>query len=146
MLTLASASVATATTTAKPQDELVPAGAGAVSWRYPLPVENKVLTGTITVTTPSVIARVRALINSLPLTSSAPRICPEFVRLPETITFETSAKATPFTRVVFQLGGCPSATVYQHGVAISPTLGGKNIGAVYAEIQKLISPQGQPLA
>jgi hypothetical protein len=49
------------------------------------------------------------------------------------------------TRVVFQLGGCPYAQVYQHGVRISPTLGGPHLASTYAAIQKLISPHGVPL-
>jgi hypothetical protein len=140
------AGASSASATAKPIGDLVPAGAKVLIWNYPLPTANKVLTGTLEVTNPTIIAQVRSLINSLPVTSSAHRICPDDMMLPYTVGFALSTKAKPFTRVVFQLGGCPYARVYQHGVAISPTLGGPNLSWTYARIQHLISPKGQPLA
>jgi hypothetical protein len=66
--------------------------------------------------------------------------------LPITVSFAANKTSTPFTKVVFQLGGCPYARVYQHGVAVAPTLGGTHLAQVYARIQHLISPKGVPLA
>jgi hypothetical protein len=51
-----------------------------------------------------------------------------------------------FTSVVFQLGGCPGATVYQHGVAQRPTLRGWSLSRLYSAIAKVIAPQEPPLA
>jgi hypothetical protein len=140
----ASASVASGAT--KPMSDLVPTGAKVLYWSYPLPVAAKVRDGTLTVTKASVIAGVRALINSLPVSSTAKRVCPDDMMLPITVSFAANKTSTPFTKVVFQLGGCPYARVYQHGVAVAPTLGGTHLAQVYARIQHLISPKGVPLA
>lgn len=143
-LALSGTSIASAVS--KPAGDLVPSGATVLLWYYPLPVANKVLTGTITVRNPVIISEVRALINSLPVTQPGNRICPADVMLPYVIGFSKGVKAKPFTKVLFQLGGCPYARVYQNGVAVSPTLGGPNLSTVYQHIQHLISPKGQPLA
>ena len=132
--------------TAKPRGDLVPAGAGAVTWSYPLPVRAKILEGSITVTNPKIVSEVRTLVNRLPISDQKPRVCPMDMMLPYTVSFEKNAESKPFTKVVFQLGGCPYAQVYQAGTAIKPTLGGSNLSAVYAKIQHLIAPHGQPLA
>ena len=128
-----------------PVAERVPAGMHALTWHYPLVVGGgKVTTGTKVVTSPQVIAEVRSLINALPV--SAPHvICPAYVMLPYSVAFSVRVGSPAVTRVVFQLGGCPFAQVYQHGVKMSPTLGGPHLRSTYARIQKLISPQGVPL-
>jgi len=131
----------TAFAATKPAGDIVPSGAKVLYWTYPLPVS-----GTITVTKASMIAEVRALINSLPVTTTGHRICPDDIMLPSTVSFAVSTKTTPFTKVVFQLGGCPYARVYQPGVAVSPTLAGPHLAQVYGRIQHLISPKGVPLA
>ncbi|MFZ0768588.1 MAG: hypothetical protein WAM64_05145 [Acidimicrobiales bacterium] len=122
----------------KPPGDLVPAGAKVLyfdSSIVSLPVTTS--NGEVTVTNLKVIAQVRALINSLPLTHIR-GACPDDMMIPSWVSFSTSAKATPFTKVMFQLGGCPYARVYQKGVAISPTLGGTNLAGVYSQIKKLV--------
>jgi hypothetical protein len=136
----------TAFAVTKPAGDFVASGAKVLYWTHPLPVSSKILHGTISVTKASVIAEVRTLINSLPLTTTGHRICPDDMMLPSTISFAVSRKTTPFAKVVFQLGGCPYARVYQHGVAMSPTLGGPHLAQVYGEIQHLINPKGVPIA
>lgn len=103
--------------------------------------------GTVKISDPTVIARVRAMINAIPV-SDYPRdgACPDDMMIPYIIRFSHSTAAASFTKVVFQLGGCPAATVYQHGAAELPTLGGWSLGKLYDAIQKVISPRGQPLA
>jgi hypothetical protein len=126
--------------------EFVPAGAHVLYWSYPMPVASGSVDGSVTVKNPAIIREVRALINALPLSDTLHRFCPEDMMLPQTISFAASAHSTPFTRVVFQLGGCPSAEVVQHGQVVLPTLGGPNLSSTYAKIKHLISPSGQPLA
>jgi hypothetical protein len=95
----------------------------------------------------NVINRVRAMINAIPVSNySKHRVCPDDAMIPYIIRFSTSTAAASFTKVVIQLGGCPEATMYQHGVAQRPTLGGWSLPRLYAAIQKVISPRGQPLA
>jgi hypothetical protein len=147
-LTLASISGGSATaSTVKPVGDLVPAGLNVLTWRYPLVVGGgKVTTGTMVVTNTHVVSQVRALINSLPVTVTNPkRVCPMYVTLPYTVSFSKRVGAPAQTRVVFELGGCPFAQVFQRGVAIAPTLGGAHLVATYERIQKLISPRGVPL-
>jgi hypothetical protein len=145
-LTLASISGVSASTL-KPVGDLVPRGLNVLTWRYPLVVgSGQITSGTMVVTNVHVVSQVRALINSLPVTVANPkRVCPMYVTLPYTVSFSTRVGATAQTRVVFELGGCPYARVYQHGVAIVPTLGGAHLAATYERIQKLISPRGVPL-
>jgi hypothetical protein len=99
------------------------------------------------VSNPAVIARVRSMINAIPV-SNYPKTqaCPADAMVPYILRFSTSTSAASFTKVVFQLAGCPEATVFQHGVAQRPTLGGWSLPKLYAAIQKVISPRGQPLA
>jgi hypothetical protein len=98
------------------------------------------------VTNVHLVSQVRALINSLPVTVPDPRrVCPRYVMLPYTVSFSARVGAPAKTRVVFELGGCPYAQVYQHGVAIVPMLGGAYLVATYQRIQKLIGPRGVPL-
>jgi hypothetical protein len=126
--------------------ELVPAGAHVLYWEYPMPVASGTIDGTVTVKNQVIINEVRALINALPLSNTLHRACPDDMMLPETISFAASTRSAPFTRVVFQLGGCPSAEVIQHGKVVLPTLGGPNLSSTYSKIEHLISPNGQPLA
>jgi len=131
----------------KPSRLVVPAGAKALYWSYAMPLPTGVNYGTMKVSNPSVIARVRAMINAIPV-SNYPKtqVCPADAMVPYIVRFSTSTAAASFTKVVFQLAGCPEATVFQHGVAQRPTLGGWSLPKLYAAIQKVISPRGQPLA
>jgi hypothetical protein len=142
--------VALATTPAmaatKPARDFVPAGAHVLYWSHPMAVSGGTPDGTITVKNQAVINEVRALINALPLSDTLHRACPDDMMLPETISFAASTNATPFTRVVFQLGGCPSAEVIQRGKVMLPTLGGPNLSSTYAKIEHLISPNALPVA
>jgi len=132
---------------AKPTRLLVPAGAKALYWSYSMPLPTGVHYGTMKISNPSVIARVREMINAIPVsTYSKTQVCPADAMVPYIVRFSTSTAAASFTRVVFQLAGCPEATVFQHGVAQRPTLGGWSLPHLYAAIQKVISPRGQPLA
>jgi len=136
---LLGAGAVTAGATAKPADDLVPTGATVLYWSSGVGPVRQAPTGTgaVTVTNLAVIAQVRALINSLPV-STPHSVCPDDMMIPSWVSFATSKTSTPFTEVMFQLGGCPYARVYQHGVAISPTLGGTHLGEVYARIKTLI--------
>ncbi|MFI5034975.1 MAG: hypothetical protein ACHQFZ_02080 [Acidimicrobiales bacterium] len=131
----------------KPARLLVPSGATALYWSYPMPLPGGVHYGTLKVTNPSVIARVRAMINAIPV-SNYPKLqaCPADAMVPFVVRFSTSTAGAAFSKVVFQLAGCPEATVYQHGVAQRPTLGGWSLPTLYHSIQKVISPGGVPLA
>jgi len=132
---------------AKPTRLLIPAGAKALYWSYSMPLPTGVHYGTMKISNPSVIARVREMINAIPVsTYSKTQVCPADAMVPYIVRFSTSTAAASFTRVVFQLAGCPEATVFQHGVAQRPTLGGWSLPHLYAAIQKVISPRGQPLA
>jgi hypothetical protein len=131
----------------KPARVVVPAGAKALFWSYSMPLPSGSHYGTIKISDPTVIARVREMINAIAV-SDYPKdgACPDDMMIPYIIRFSDSTAAASFTKVVFQLGGCPAATVYQHGVAELPTLGGWSLGTLYRAIQKVISPRGQPLA
>jgi hypothetical protein len=143
-LSLSSCALAAAT---KPTRLLVPAGAKALYWSYAMPLPTGVHYGTMKISNPSVIARVRAMINAIPV-SNYPKTqaCPADAMVPYIVRFSTTTAAASFTKVVFQLAGCPEATVFQHGVAQRPTLGGWSLPKLYAAIQKVISPRSQPLA
>ncbi len=125
---------ATSAASSKPAGDLVPAGAKVLTFESS-PTGSPSIE---VVTKLSVIDHVRALINSLPLSPTGPRICPDDLMIPSTVSFSVSRSAKPFTKVLFQLGGCPYAQVYQHGVAVTPTLGGSRISSVYATIKKLV--------
>ena len=132
---------------AKPTRLLVPVGATALYWSYAMPLPSGVHYGTMKIRNPKVIARVRAMINAIPVSNySKNQVCPADAMVPYIVRFSTTTAAASFTKAVFQLGGCPEATVYQHGVAQRPTLGGWSLPHLYAAIQKVISPRGQPLA
>jgi hypothetical protein len=96
-------------------------------------------TNTATITNPRVIAEVRSLINSLPVSNTSKMFCPDDLMIPAYLTFSTSTTATPYSRVEFQLGGCPFARVSQHGTPELPTLGGAHLGQVYAKIKTLFA-------
>jgi hypothetical protein len=131
----------------KPARLMVPVGATALFWSYSMPLSTGSRYGTIKISDPKVIARVREMINAIPV-SDYPKdgACPDDMMIPYVIRFSDSTAAASFTKVVFQLGGCPAATVYQHGVAELPTLGGWSLAKLYDAISKVISPRGQPLA
>jgi hypothetical protein len=131
----------------KPTRLLVPVGATALYWSYSMPLPSGVHYGTMKINNPNVIVRVRAMINAIPASNySKNQACPADAMVPYIVRFSTTSAAASFTKVVFQLGGCPEATVYQHGVAQRPTLGGWSLPHLYTAIQKVISPRGQPLA
>ena len=131
----------------KPTRLQVPAGAKALYWTYSMSLITGVHYGTMKISSPSVIARVRALINAIPVSNYLKaQACPADAMVPYIVRFSTSTAAASFTKVVFQLAGCPEATVFQHGVAQRPTLGGWSLAKLYAAIQKVMSPRGQPLA
>lgn len=146
ILTLTFSAPALAAST-KPTRLLVPAGAKYLYWSYPMPLPKGVRYGMMRISNPSVIDRVRAMINAIPV-SNYPKTqaCPNNAMVPYVVRFSTGAAVASFTKVEFQLGGCPKATVSQHGVAQRPTLGGWSLPRLYAAIQKVISPRGQPLA
>ncbi len=132
---------------AKPARLLVPAGARVLDWSYSMPLPGRARDATMTITNRSVIARVRDLVNAIPVSSyPAHQVCPQDLMMPSVVRFSRSRPADAFTSIVFQLGGCPAATVYQHGVAQRPTLGGWTLPRLYAAIVRVISPRGQPLA
>jgi hypothetical protein len=116
--------------------EFVPGGAHELIWSSTSAVGGA--NGTIVVRNLTVIAEVRALINALPLTNNLHHACPDDMMLPITISFAASPGSAPFTRVIFQLGGCPSAEVVQRGSIVLPTLGGPNLSSTYGKIKKLI--------
>jgi hypothetical protein len=116
--------------------ELVPGGAHVLIWSSTSVVGGT--NGTVVVRNLAVIAEVRALINALPLTNNLHHACPDDMMLPITVSFAAAPGSVPFTRVIFQLGGCPSAEVVQHGSVVLPTLGGPTLSATYAKIKKLI--------
>ncbi len=133
--------------TTKPTRLLVPTGATALYWSYSMPMPGGAHYGTVKISNPAVIARVRVMINAIPVTNyPQTQPCPDDMMVPYIVRFSTSTAAASFTELVFQLGGCPEATVFQHGVAQRPTLGGLTLPRLYAAIQKVISPRGQPLA
>lgn len=117
--------------------EMVPAGAHVLIWSSAAGLDSGTH-GTIVVRNLAVIADVRALINALPLTNNLHHACPDDMMLPITLSFAAAPGSTPFTRVIFQLGGCPSAEVVQHGSVVLPTLGGPNLSSTYGKIKKLI--------
>jgi hypothetical protein len=122
----------------KPSGDLVPRGAHVLTLSGSPTVAVGASPKIITVTRSSVIARVRSLINSLPITSNGNQMCPDDMLVPSTVSFKKTLSSTPFTKVVFQLGGCPSARVYQLGDPETPTLGGPNLSSVYSQIKSLI--------
>ncbi len=131
---------------AKPARLIVPRGATALYWSYPMPLPSGTHDGTIRITNPNTIARVLDMVNALPVsTYRADQICPMDLMVPDVLRFSRSTAAAAFAVVVFQLGGCPTATVYRHGVAQRPTLGGWSLPNQYAAIEKVMSPRGQPL-
>lgn len=146
VVVLSLSSLASATTT-RPNRLVVPEGATALYWSYSMPLSTGTKYGTMRITNPTIIARVREMINAIPVSSySKAQACPDDMMVPYIIRFSTSTAAASFTKVVFQLGGCPQATVFQHGVAEQPTLGSWSLSKLYDAIQKVISPGGQPLA
>jgi hypothetical protein len=140
VVAVASATSTLASATTKSPREYVPAGAHVLVWSDPVIAVNGSTPRQITVTNLAVIARVRALINALPLSDSQHRVCPDDMMIPITLSFASSKGAAPFTRVVFQLGGCPSAEVFQNGAAVLPTLGGATLSSTFATIRRLVDP------
>jgi hypothetical protein len=119
--------------------ESIPAGAHVLYWADPAFAVSGSRSTQVVVTNLSVINRVRALINALPL-STPHRVCPDDMMIPVAVSFAVSRSATPYSRVVFQLGGCPSAQVFQHGAGVLPTLGGSTLTSTFVAIRKLVDP------
>jgi hypothetical protein len=140
VMTVATTTATLASATTKSPREYVPVGAHVLVWSDPVFAVNGSLPHQITVTNLAVIARVRALINALPLSDDQHRVCPDDMMIPITLSFASSKGAAPFTRVVFQLGGCPSAEVFQNGSAVLPTLGGPTLSSTFATIRRLVDP------
>lgn len=139
VVAIAGSSSGSAFAAAKPSGDLVPAGAHVVL----LTTSGTGLPGpssgaTIAVTNPTVIGEVRDMINALPLSNPRRRVCPDDLMIPAWVSFSLRKSAIPFTRVLFQLGGCPYARVYQDGVAITPTLGGADLAVVFSRIRQII--------
>jgi hypothetical protein len=129
-LLVVSSSLASATT--KPPHDYIHPGATVITFNSSSLGANGT---TMTITNPKVITEVRALINSLPVSNTSKMFCPDDLMIPAWVSFSTSKTATPYSRVEFQLGGCPFARVSQHDVAELPTLGGPHLGQVYAKIK-----------
>jgi hypothetical protein len=134
-----------------PANDMVPAGAVVLYWTYPGTVSpsasgptNRYFTKAIR--SQATIHKVRTLINEIgPYIPKDNKICNDLRELPFTISFGYGTGNKGVTKVVFQLGGCGTATVYQSGAVQSPVLGGKGMYAKYELIQKAISPSGVPL-
>jgi hypothetical protein len=139
VLVVTGTSLASATT--KPVHDVVPAGAKVIYFDSSAVSLGNGVTGTnaTEITNPKVIAEVRNLINSLPVSNTSKMFCPDDLMIPAWVSFSNSAGSTPFARVEFQLGGCPFARVYQHSVGELPTLGGPRLGTVYAKIKSLFN-------
>jgi hypothetical protein len=140
---LVCASAAPSGAASKPARYDVPGGATVLYFTsFATPASGASATaGTITVTNVTVIAKIRALINALPVSDTRNRFCPDDLLVPSYVSFAATASTAPFAKVMFQLGGCPFARVYQHGVATSPALGGTHLGLVFSEIKRLVGDQ-----
>ena len=127
----------------KPARDLVPAGASVLYFTsFATPAYGgSANRGTVTVTNPTVIAEIRGLINSLPVSDTSHMFCPDDLMVPSYVSFATNGSTAPFAKVLFQLGGCPFARVYLHGIGVSPTLGGPTLGAVFSHIKRLVDAQ-----
>jgi hypothetical protein len=136
---LIAGSTSWASATVKPAHDFVSAGATIIYFDSSTGPSLGASSHTIEITNPKVIAEVRSLINSLPVSNTSRMFCPDDLMIPAWVSFSTSAAATPYARVMFQLGGCPFARVYQHGVAELPTLGGSHLGTVYSTIKTLFN-------
>ena len=131
----------------KPTRLVVPAGATGLYWTYSMPLGTGAKLATMKITNAATIKRVRAMVNNIGV-STYPKnqICPLNYMEPFTVRFSTSSAHASFFRIDFELAGCPSATVYLGGKRQTPTLGGFNLPRLYNAIQKVIAPNGQPLA
>jgi hypothetical protein len=129
VLIVGASSLASATT--KPPRDFIHPGATVITFD----TSSLGTKDTMTITNPKIIAEVRALINSLPVSDTSKMFCPDDLMIPAWVNFSTGTAAAPYSRVMFQLGGCPFARVTQHGVAELPTLGGPHLGQVYAKIK-----------
>ena len=85
----------------------------------------------------AVIARVRRLVNGLPVDRPAP-VCPDDLTVPYVLAFYTTPGTPPYARVSFQLGCCPEATVSLGGRVVAPPLGGPRLLATFTLIRRLI--------
>ena len=136
---LISAGASLASAAPKPVHDLVPAGAKVIYFDSSAVTVGGGTTGNDAneITNPNIIAEVRNLINSLPVSNTRKMFCPDDLMIPAWVSFSSSTASTPFARVEFQLGGCPFARVYQRSVGELPTLGGSRLGTVYAKIKSL---------
>lgn len=127
----------------KPARDFVPAGATVLYFTSLATPSSGVSSndGGTTVTNLKVIDQIRGLINALPVSDTRNRVCPDDMMVPSYVSFAVNTTTAPFAKVVFQLGGCPYARVYLHGVAVSPTVGGANLGVVFSKIKRLVDDQ-----
>lgn len=84
-----------------------------------------------------VIARVRELVNALGVYQPA-TVCPDDLTVPYVLAFFRAPGDAPYARVSFQLGGCPTATVFHGARAVAPPLGGAHLFATFTLIRRLI--------
>lgn len=119
---------------AKPPGDLIGPGAALVVYSGgPLAAGAS---GRYSTRAPGAIAEIRRLVNALPLYNPPP-VCPDDLMVPAVVTF-VRASGTVIARVSFQLGGCPSATVYRGRRAVEPRLGGRDLGATLSRIRALV--------
>ncbi len=85
----------------------------------------------------AVIARVRRLVNALPVYRPAP-VCPDDLMVPWVLAFYRRGAPAPYAEVSFQLGGCPKATVVEGARVVAPSLGGPHLLAAFDLIRRLI--------
>lgn len=119
---------------AKPPGDLIGPGAALVVYSGGPLVTGA--SGRYATRAPGAIAEIRRLVNALPLYSPPP-VCPDDLMIPAVVTFVRASGAV-IARVSFQLGGCPSATVYRGGRAVEPRLGGRDLGATLSRIRALV--------
>ncbi|MGC2168704.1 MAG: hypothetical protein WA580_06355, partial [Acidimicrobiales bacterium] len=97
VVAVATSAATPASATTKSPREYVPAGAHVLVWSDPDIAVNGSTPRQIAVTNLAVIARVRALINALPLSDNQHRVCPDDMMIPITLSFASSRAAVPFT-------------------------------------------------
>ena len=130
-------------TVTKPPGDAVGANLKVITWGFGEVTPGTTSASSRVVTDAMVVARVTSLINSLPATVPNPRqVCATFILLTPALVFSVSDHSAVVTRVVFEITGCPSVQVYQHGHQISPKLGGPDVTSTYWKITKLLNPHG----
>jgi len=130
-------------TVTKPPGDAIGANLKVITWGFGEVTPGTTSASSRVVTNAKVVARVTSLINALPATVPNPReVCATFILLTPALVFSVSDHSAVVTRVVFEIDGCPSVQVYQHGRPISPKLGGPDVTSTYWKITKLLNPHG----